>query len=75
MTECYNVFTVRIEVVKMLNRTEYINNYKRDNYKRLTVELPKEFYEDVKEHAQKKSESVNGFIKRAIKETMERDSE
>lgn len=56
-------------------KKQYDIEYKKNNLKRVPLDLPVEFYEDVKEHAQKKSESVNGFIKRAIKETMERDSE
>ena len=37
-------------------------------------ELPKKIIEDViKAHAEARSESVNGFINRAIEETMERD--
>lgn len=57
----------------MINRTEYINNYKRDKYKRIAFELRKEKYEEVKSHAQERSESVNGFIKRAIDEQIKRD--
>ncbi len=58
----------------MINRTEYINNYKRDKYKRVGFELPKEDYEALKAHTLERNESVNGFIKRAIKETIERDT-
>lgn len=57
----------------MINRTEYINNYKRNKYKRIAFELQKEKYEEVKSHCQERSESVNGFIKRAIDEQMKRD--
>lgn len=32
-------------------------------------------YDKVKAHAETRGESVNGFIKRAISETMERDKE
>lgn len=56
-------------------KKQYNIEYKKNNLKRVPLDLPVRMYEDVKEHAQKKSESVNGFIKRAIKETMERDSE
>ena len=59
----------------MINRTEYYNNYKRQNLKRVPLELKKEFFEEVKSHCQERSESVNGFIKRAITETMKRDKE
>ena len=52
----------------------YINQYKRDHLKRIGLEVPKETYEQIKEHSQKHGESVNGFIKRAITETIERDN-
>lgn len=52
----------------------YINQYKREHLKRIALEVQKETYEQIKEHSQKTGESVNGFIKRAITETMERDS-
>ena len=37
--------------------------------------MPKDNYEKLKEHAEKRNESVNGFIKRAIAETMAHDLE
>ena len=57
----------------MVNRTDYINDYKRKNYKRVSLELPKELHEEIKSHLSE-SESVNGFIKTAIKEKLERDN-
>ena len=57
----------------MINRNEYINNYKRETYKRISFELKKTDFEEVKAHTQETSETVNGFIKRAIKETLERE--
>lgn len=57
----------------MINRTEYYNNYKKEKLKRVPLELAKDKYEEVKEHASNNSESVNGFIKRAIDETLKRD--
>lgn len=53
---------------------EYANNYKREHLKRIALEVQKETYEQIKDHSQKTGESVNGFIKRAITETMERDN-
>ena len=38
------------------------------------VRMATDRYEDVKAHAEAHSESVNGFINRAIDETMERDN-
>lgn len=38
------------------------------------VRMPRDKYEAVQAHAEAQGESVNGFINRAIEETMERDS-
>lgn len=49
------------------------NNYKRKNYKRIGLELKKEYYESVLLPAvQKSGESVNGFIKKAIADRIEK---
>ena len=48
--------------------------YKLSKYKRIPLDVPKETYEKVKAHSETTGESVNGFIKRAITETMERDT-
>ena len=44
------------------------------NLDRLSVALPKGSKDTIKAHAEKMGESVNGFIGRAIAETMERDN-
>lgn len=43
------------------------------NLDRLSLALPKGDKERIKAHAEERGESVNGFIKRAIDETMKRD--
>ncbi len=43
------------------------------NLDRLSIALPKGSKEEIKAHAESKGESVNAFISRAIKETMERE--
>ena len=43
------------------------------NLDRLSIALPKGSKEKIKAHAEKQGESVNGFISRAIEETMERE--
>lgn len=48
--------------------------YKKKNYKRIPLEVTKENYEQIKSHSQARKETVNGFIKRAINETIERDN-
>lgn len=53
----------------------YVAKYKADNIKRVPLDMQKTLYEAIQAHAQAQGESVNGFIKRAIHETMERDRE
>ena len=43
------------------------------NLDRLSIALPKGSKDEIKAHAESKGESVNGFISRAIKETIERE--
>ena len=58
------------------NETAYkaSQKYKAGNIKRVPLDMQKSTYEEIKAHAEAHSESVNGFIKRAISETMERDN-
>ena len=52
-----------------------VNKYMKENYDRfLTTFKPKGRLDKIKAHAAAHGESVNGFINRAISETMERDS-
>ena len=53
-----------------------VNNYVRKNYERVLVTFKqKGKKESIKAHADAHKESVNGFINRAIDETMERDND
>ncbi len=54
-------------------RKEYIYQYAKENLKRIPLDVPKSDYEEIKAHASSNRESVNGFIKRAISETIARD--
>lgn len=47
--------------------------YARENIKRVPLDMQKADYERMKAHAAAQGETVNGFIKRAIDEAMERD--
>ena len=51
-----------------------VNKYKKNNYDRIEITVPKGQREVFQAHAAANSESVNGFITRAISEAMERDS-
>ena len=44
------------------------------NLDRISIAVPKGHKETIKAHAEAHSESVNGFINRAIEETMQRDN-
>ena len=58
----------------MSDRKEYFLKYKKDNYKRIPLDVTKEYYEQIKIHAESMNESVNGFIKRAISECIKNDT-
>ena len=49
------------------------NRYNEKAYDRINLTVPKSEKERIKAHATSTGESVNGFINRAIRETMERD--
>lgn len=55
-------------------RKEYIYQYAKEKLKRIPLDVPKATYEEIKNHATARNESINGFVKRAIAETMERDA-
>ncbi len=54
-------------------RKQYLYDYQKKKLKRIPLDVPIEVYEKIRQHAEEKSESVSGFIKRAIAETMERE--
>ena len=49
--------------------------YREKNIKRVPLDMKKAQYEELLAHAAEHGETVNGFIKRAIQETIERDNE
>lgn len=49
------------------------NRYNAKAYDRISLMVYKGEKETIQAHAQENGESVNGFINRAIKETIERD--
>lgn len=51
----------------------YVAKYKEDNIKRVPLDMQRKLYEVIQAHAKDQGESVNGFIKRAIQEAIERD--
>lgn len=51
-----------------------VTKYVKSKYDRFGLTMPKGNLDIIKAHAEAHSESVNGFINRAITETMERDN-
>ena len=50
-----------------------VTKYVKNKYDRFGLTMPKGKLDIIKAHAEARGESVNGFINRAIEETMERD--
>lgn len=55
--------------------TKAKNKYNEKAYDRINLALPKGKKDQIKEHAESRNESVNGFIIRAIDETMEKEKD
>ena len=51
-----------------------VNKYIKENYDTYRLTFPKGKKEELKTHAATTGESLNGFVNRAIDETMERDN-
>ena len=76
MWECAIIF---LEVIympdeKKFDKVKYKNSFIAKKYDRINLTVPKGDKERIQAHAEARKESVNSFIQRAIKETMERDN-
>lgn len=58
----------------MAGKTEYKNKWQSENCERISLVVKKGRKDEIKAHAEKNGESLNGFVNRAIDETMERES-
>ena len=50
-----------------------VRKYKENNYDRIELSVPKGQKQIIQTHAQSRGESLNGFVNRAIDETIEKD--
>lgn len=57
----------------MAGNTKYKNEWQKEHADRINTTVPKGQKEIIQVHAQAHNESVNGFINRAIRETLEHD--
>lgn len=55
------------------NKKKYIANYKKEKYRRISLEVTHEKYAEIKEQSERTGESVNGFIKKAIDDRLNND--
>ncbi len=55
------------------SKAQYDMQYAKEKLKRIPLDVQKEKYEEIKQVADRLNESVNGYIKKAIDERMERD--
>lgn len=55
------------------SQTRASNKYAAKAYDRIALQVKKGKKDQIRRHAELQSESLNGFINRAIDETMERD--
>ena len=53
---------------------EAVKRWKKANREEIKIQVPKGEREVIKDHAYAQGESLNGFVHRAIKETMARDN-
>ena len=59
----------------MAGSTDYKNKWQAENRERINMIVPKGYKEKIKTVAQKTGESVNGYIKKAVDERMQRDTQ
>lgn len=50
-----------------------VAKYMKNNYDEIKIRVPKGKKDKIKAHATERGESLNGFVNRAIDETIERD--
>lgn len=55
----------------MAGTTQYKNNWQKANLDRISLTVPKGRKAQIQEHASAHGESINGFINRAVYETMD----
>ena len=57
------------------NQKQSRYKYAKENLKRIPLDVQKEKYEEIKAAADQAGKTVNGYIKEAIEEKMQRDNE
>lgn len=55
-------------------KKQYNLEYAKTKLKRIPLDVQKDKYDQIKAHAAQQGESINGYIKKAVDERMERES-
>ena len=55
-------------------KKEYNLNYIKEKIKRVPLDMQRDLYEEIKAAADAAGESVNGYIKRAVLDRLEREN-
>lgn len=61
-----------MEETRQFNQFEYVNEYQKENYKRVTLVIKKEEYEKIEEYCKGSGLKVGSFIKKCIFEKAKR---
>lgn len=59
----------------LANKKKCTAEYKKKNYKRVPLDLNHSKYDEIKDRADTLGETVNGFIKKAIDDRLEKTAE
>ena len=57
------------------DKIKYNQAYAKENFKRIPLSVPISEYEEIKAHSDAHNLGVNTYIRKAIKEAMQRDNE
>ena len=57
------------------NKRKYNDQYKKDHFKRIPLDVQKEKYDQIKAAADNVGESVNGYIKKSIDMRIDAESD
>ena len=56
------------------NKNKYINKWKKENIKRICLEVSPDKFQQIKASAESSGESVNGYIKKAIDDRLNKEN-
>ena len=57
------------------NKRKYIHSYTKEKYKRVSLLVSPGMFDDIKTASAKEGESINGYIKKAISEKLDKSKD